>query len=81
MSDKDETNLLLNCKLIMEGIRKLNEDVSYKSSKIYNNIETSVSIINRVNPNQSITLNYEELKKYLSEYIKICDPNILEYKA
>jgi hypothetical protein len=78
MADKDETNLLLNSKVVLEGIRKLNEELTYKTSKIYNNIESSVVL---ENGKSSLTLNYDELKKYLSKYITICDPNILEYKA
>jgi len=78
MADKDETNLLLNSKVVLEGIRKLNEELTYKTSRIYNNIDSSVVI---ENGKSNITLNYDELKKYLSKYITICDPNILEYKA
>lgn len=78
MADKDETNLLLNSRVVLEGIRKLNEDLTFKTSKIYNNIDSSIVIENE---KSSIILNYDELKKYLANYITICDPNILEYKA
>ena len=43
-NDKNDTFLLANSKFIMEGLRKLNEKLSFSELEIYNNIGTDLTI-------------------------------------
>jgi hypothetical protein len=78
--DKDDQNLLKNSKEIMDGIRILNEKISFKEIKVYNNIDTSLPI-KREGTLHPLILSHEEIVHYLSHYLTICEPNILEYKS
>lgn len=80
MNDNDDKNILINSKSIMDGIRKLNEKLSFKEIKVFNDLDTSMRFESS-NSSQSIILSHEEIIFYLSNYIKIADPNILEFKA
>jgi hypothetical protein len=83
-SDSDDQNILVNAKFIMEGMRKLNDKLTFKEIKVYNNIDTSLTIDRRGTNNQQLTplvLSHEEIVYYLSKYLTIEEPNILEFKA
>lgn len=43
-NDKNDSFLLANSKFIMEGLRKLNEKLSFTELEIYNNINTDLNI-------------------------------------
>jgi hypothetical protein len=79
MNDPDDQNILVNSKFIMGGIRKINEKLSFKEIKVYNDLDTSLTV-EKVGM-QNITLSHEEIIYYLSKYLTIADPNILEFKA
>ena len=66
----------------MNGIRKLNEQISFLELKVYNDIDTSmcVSKMKGVN-NVQINIKFEEIIEILANYLIILDPNIFEYKA
>jgi hypothetical protein len=83
MTDRDDNNLLVHSKFIMEGFRDLNSNLSFKEIKVYNDIDTSLEIRgnNQIGQTSIITLGLEEIIYYMSKYITIADPNILEYKA
>ena len=67
----------------MEGLRKLNEPISFNELDVYNNIDNSL-IINTVNQNgeeENKEFAMEDLLEAFSEYITIGKPNLLQYKA
>lgn len=73
--DPSDSNLLLNAKFIMDSLRALNEDVNFREAKIFNVVDTSLTL------DQKITLSYEEILYYLKKYMKIEEPNVLEFKS
>jgi len=65
----------------MEGIRKLNERLNFKEIKVYNDLNTNL-IVERKEPTmEPVVLSQEELLFYLSQYLTVDEPNILEFKA
>ena len=79
--DVDDISLLANSKFVMEGIRKLNEKLSFKEIKVFNDLDFSLTIERKENNNKPIVLSQEEIVHYLSKYLTIRDPNVLEFKA
>ena len=79
MNDPDDKQILINSKSTMDGLRKLNEKLSFKEIRVFNDLDSSLTI--DYNTGQNITLSHEELTSYLSHYMNIADPNILEFKA
>ena len=81
--EKNDSYILANSKFIMEGLRKLNEPISFNELDVYNNIDNSL-IINTVNQNgeeENKEFAMEDLLEAFSEYITIGKPNLLQYKA
>ena len=81
--EKNDSYILANSKFIMEGLRKLNEPISFNELDVYNNIDNSL-IINTVNQNgeeENKEFAMEDLLEAFSEYITIVKPNLLQYKA
>jgi hypothetical protein len=76
MNDRDDTKLLMNSKFILDGLRRLNEDLCFKEIRVYNDLDTTLRI-----DKGNISLSHEEIADYLSKYLEICDPNVLEYKS
>lgn len=82
MNDKDESGLLLNSKFVMDGLRKLGETTEYKRLNIHNDLDTSLTISYEINKQEiPITISFEEILQYFSEFITFNDPNILEYRS
>jgi hypothetical protein len=82
MNDRDDRNILVNSKHVLDGLKSLNEDLSFKEIKVYNNLDTTLYIERLDDKTQpGITLSLEEIVQYLSSYMTICEPNILEYKS
>ena len=82
MNDKNENGLLLNSKYILEGLRKISEPSDYKKLKIHNDINTSLTIIKEFKKQEiPIIISFEEVLTYLSKFVDINDPNILEYRS
>jgi hypothetical protein len=77
-NDSEDKNLLVNSKFIMDGIRRLNEKLTFKELRIYNDLDTSLKI---ESGNQNIVLSHEEIIAFLAEYLRIVGPNILEFKS
>ena len=81
--EKNDSYILANSKFIMEGLRKLNEPISFNELDVYNNIDNSL-VINTVNQNgeeENKEFAMEDLLEAFSEYITIGKPNLLQYKA
>jgi len=85
MNDKDENNILLNSKFILDGIRQLNESTSFKEIKVYNDIDTSLRIEKKVGTNNQsqpqVLLTLEEILHAFTSYLTISEPNTLEFKS
>jgi hypothetical protein len=82
MNDRDDRNVLTNSKQILEGIRNLHESLSFKQIKVHNNLDTNLYIDKEDEKGSTqVTLSLEELVHYLSNYMTICEPNVLEYKS
>ena len=73
--DPNDSTLLLNAKFIMDVIKDLNVDEQFKEIKIFNVIDTSLTL----SPNT--VLSYEEILHHLANFMQICEPNSLEFKA
>lgn len=71
----DDASILLNAKYIMDSLRLLNKEIGFKSSRIYNVLDTSIMI------NDNLVLSYEELVYFFSKYMTRLEPNILEFKS
>lgn len=68
--------------MIMNGIRKLNEPISFLELKVYNDIDTSMCVSKTKGLNEiQINIKFEEVIDYLENYLAILEPNIFEYKA
>ena len=82
MNDKNESGLLLNSKYIMDGLRKLDETTEFKRLNIHNDLDTSLTINHEINKQDiSITISFEEILQYFSQFITFNEPNILEYRS
>ena len=73
--DPNDSTLLLNAKFIMDVIKDLNVDEQFKEIKIFNVIDTSLSL------NQNTVLSYEEILFHLKNFMSISEPNNLEFRA
>ena len=73
--DSDDANILLNAKFIMESLIELENKPVFKDAKIKNVVDPSLKL------DDEITLSYEEILYYLSRYMTILEPNILEFNS
>ena len=73
--DPNDATILLNAKFIMDVIKDLNVDEQFKEIKIFNVIDTSLTL----SPNT--VLRYEEILFHLKNFMTILEPNNLEFRA
>ena len=73
--DPNDATILLNAKFIMDVIKDLNVDEQFKEIKIFNVIDTSLTL----SPNT--VLSYEEILFHLKNFMTILEPNNLEFRA
>ena len=81
--EKNDSYILANSKFIMEGLRKLNENINFNELDVYNNIDNSL-IIKTMDQNgeeEVKEFSIDDLIEAFSEYITIGKPNLLQYKA
>ena len=83
LNDKNDAFVLANTKFIMDGLRKLNEKITFNELNVYNNIDTSLKVDNIQDENeqpiiQEFTL--DDLIEGFSNYISIGQPNFINYK-
>ena len=83
LNDKNDAFVLANTKFIMDGLRKLNEKITFNELNVYNNIDTSLKVDNIQGENeqpiiQEFTL--DDLIEGFSNYISIGQPNFINYK-
>ena len=73
--DSDDANILLNAKFIMDSLIELENKPVYKEVRIKNVVDPSLKL------DDEVTLSYEEILYYLSRYMTILEPNILEFNS
>ena len=73
--DSNDANILLNAKFIMDSLIELENKPVYKEVRIKNVVDPSLKL------DDEVTLSYEEILYYLSRYMTILEPNILEFNS
>ena len=82
MQSNDDKELLIHAEEILKGIETLNEPLSFKEIKVYNDIDTDLLLGEDVfEGGKEVMLSIEEMVSYFSNYMTIQEPNILEYKS
>ncbi len=81
--EKNDSYIIANSKFIMEGLRKLNENINFNELDVYNNIDNSLIIktIDQNGEEEVKEFSIDDLIEAFSEYITIGKPNLLQYKA
>ena len=77
--DNNDSNVLLNAKFIMDGLKFLNEESNFRELKIYNVIDTNLEINNE--NKEKLIFSYEEILHHLKSFMSIEEPNILEFSS
>ena len=82
LQSNDDKELLIHAEEILKGIETLNEPLSFKEIKVYNDIDTDLLLGEDVfEGGKEVMLSIEEMVSYFSNYMTIQEPNILEYKS
>lgn len=71
----NDGELLLQAKFIMDTLRALNENTTFKNAKLYSSFDDSLKLDN------STVLSFEQILHYLKTYFKIEEPNLLEFTS
>ena len=73
--DSDDGKILKNAKFICDSLKQLEEKPVYKETKLLNVVDSSLHL------DDEVTLSYEEILHYLSQYMEILEPNLLEFNS
>ena len=73
--DSDDGKILKNAKFICDSLKELEEKPVYRETKLLNVVDSSLHL------DEEVTLSYEEILHYLSQYMEILEPNILEFNS
>ena len=73
--DPNDAKILLNAKFIIDSLKELENKPTFRETKLLNVIDSSLSL------DEEVTLSYEEILYYLSRYMTILEPNILEFNS
>ena len=73
--DSNDSKILLNSKFIMESLKELENKPEFRETKLLNVFDSSLHL------DEEVTLSYEEILYYLSHYMTISEPNILEFNS
>ena len=73
--DSNDAKILLNAKFIIDSLKKLEDVPEFREMKLLNVIDSSLYL------DEEITLSYEQILYYLSRYMEILEPNILEFNS
>ena len=71
----NDAEILLNAKFVMDTLRELNNEMQFKTARIYNAVDTSLQL------DENTILSYEQILHYLKTYFTIDEPNILEFTS
>ena len=73
--DSNDAKILLNAKFITDSLKELEKSPEYRETKLLNVVDPSLHL------DEEVTLSYEEILYYLSKYMTILEPNILEFNS
>ena len=73
--DSDDGKILKNAKFISDSLKALEEKPVYRETKLLNVVDSSLHL------DEEVTLSYEEILHYLSQYMEILEPNLLEFNS
>ena len=73
--DSNDSKILLNSKFIMESLKELENKPEFREIKLLNVVDNSLNL------DEEVTLSYEQILYYLSRYMTILEPNILEFNS
>ena len=65
--DSDDGKILKNAKFISDSLKALEEKPVYRETKLLNVVDSSLHL------DEEVTLSYEEILHYLSQYMEILD--------
>ncbi len=80
----NDVDILKSSKFIMEGIRNLNNQSSFKEIKVFNDLDSNMYIDLNDYPQQTgstLILSKDNLKNSFKFFMSIGEPNILEYRS
>ena len=73
--DSDDGKILKNAKFICDSLKELEEKPTYRETKLLNVVDSSLHL------DDEVTLSYEEILHYLSQYMEILEPNLHEFNS
>ena len=73
--DSNDAKILLNAKFITDSLKELENKPEFRETKLLNVVDPSLHL------DEEVTLSYEEILYYLSNYMTILEPNILEFNS
>ena len=73
--DSNDAKILLNAKFIIDSLKKLEDVPEFRETKLLNVADSSLYL------DDEVTLSCEEILYYLSRYMTILEPNILEFNS
>ena len=73
--DSNDAKILLNSKFITDSLKELENKPEFRETKLLNVVDSSLHL------DEEVTLSYEEILYYLSQYMTILEPNILEFNS
>lgn len=85
LKEANNSNVLVNSKFIMEGLRRLNEKLQFNELQVFNDIDTSLVIEDRKdeegNTYPRCEIDLEQIIEALQNFLSLGEPNVLEYKS
>ena len=73
--NSNDSKILLNSKFIMESLKELENKPELREIKLLNVVDNSLNL------DEEVILSYEQILYYLSRYMTILEPNILEFNS
>ena len=73
--DSDDGKILKNAKFISDSLKLFEEKPVFRETKLLNVVDSSLHL------DDEVTLSYEEILYYLSHYMEILEPNLLEFNS
>ena len=73
--DSDDGKILKNAKFICDSLKELEEKPTFRETKLLNVSDSSLHL------DEEVTLSYEEILHYLSQYMEILEPKLLEFNS
>ena len=73
--DSDDGKILKNAKVICDSLKELEEKPTFRETKLLNVVDSSLHL------DEEVVLSYEEILHYLSQYMEILEPNLLEFNS